>query len=145
MVPNVEDLNGMSTAELAALLEAAQRELAGRQTQDAIVRDVTGAVDPIIRENKSLLGGAWVSGRVSWDGHCMTVESPPEEEPAPAAVAVEPEPTPEPVSYEVGDNAPAGAVIEWGDGLLRVVTGHQRTSTWDPDTKPGWFEAVDDA
>ena len=144
MEPGVVDLNLMPTDALAALVEAANAELAGRQTQDAIVRDVTAVVDPIIRDNRALLGDAWESGRVSWDGHCLTVGSPPEETPAPAAVA-EPEPAPEPVSYEVGDNVPVGAVVEWGGRLMRVITGHQRTDRWDPDTKPGWFEAVDDA
>ena len=140
------DLTGMTAEDLATLLEAAQAELAGRQTRDAIVRDVTGAVDPIIRENRALLGEAWQEGRLSWDGHCIRVEDP-GDEPAPTepVSAVAAETTPDPVPYEVGDDVPAGASIEWGGQLLRVVTGHQRTSRWNPHTKPGWFEAVDDA
>ena len=75
MEPGVVDLNLMPTDALAALVEAANAELAGRQTQDAIVRDVTAVVDPIIRENPGLMGAPWTDGRVSWDGHCMTVEA----------------------------------------------------------------------
>ena len=75
MEPGVVDLNLMPTDALAALVEAANAELAARQTQDAIVRDVTEVVDPIIRENREMLGDQWVSGRVSWDGHCLTVEA----------------------------------------------------------------------
>ena len=72
--PGVVDLNLMPTDALAALVEAANAELAGRQTQDAIVRDVTAVVDPIIRENPVLMGAPWTDGRVSWDGHRLSVE-----------------------------------------------------------------------
>ena len=34
-----------------------------------------GVVDPIIRENPGLMGAPWTDGRVSWDGHCLTVEA----------------------------------------------------------------------
>ena len=118
MEPGVIDLNEMTDEELAALVEDARRELAGRQTRGAIVRDVTGAVDPIIRENKDLLGGSWVSGRVSWDGHCMTVESPPEEPPTPTVVSavVEPEPT----AWEAGATIKAGTRVEYEIGRAHV-------------------------
>ena len=75
MEPNVVDLNELSPAEALELLERVQEVVARQQTQDAIVRDVTEVVDPIIRDNRALLGDAWESGRVSWDGHCLTIES----------------------------------------------------------------------
>lgn len=75
MEPGVVDLNNLSPEEALALLERVQEVVARQQTQDAIVRDVTEVVDPIIRENLEILGGSWVSGRVSWDGHCLTVEA----------------------------------------------------------------------
>lgn len=82
MEPGAVDLNlhSWSTEELAALAAAAGKELASRQTREAIIRDVTGVVDPIIRENRDLMGEAWQEGRVSWDGHCMTVQDPGEED-----------------------------------------------------------------
>lgn len=135
------DLSGMTAEDLATLLEAAQAELAGRQTRDAIVRDVTGAVDPIIRENHELLGESWESGRVSWDGHCIRVESPGDE---PVAVdAVVERVTP--VAYAAGESYAAGTVVEWDGRALRVTQGHLASDAWNPDTKPQWFEAVDDA
>src|SRR5690625_1380907 len=147
MIPGVVDLNlgELSDEELSEVVEAARRELAERQTGAAIVRDVTEAVDPIIRENRGLLGDGWQSGRLSWDGHCMRVEDP-GDDPEPLAVAaVEPvavEPVPEPVAYVVGENYPAGTVVEWDDRLLTVTKGHQATDAWNPDTKPDWFEEV---
>ena len=74
MEPGVVDLNNLSPEEALALLERVQEVVARQQTQDAIVRDVTEVVDPIIRENREILGGSWVSGRVSWDGHALTIE-----------------------------------------------------------------------
>ena len=75
MEPGVVDLNNLSPAEALALLERVQEVVARQQTQDAIVRDVTAVVDPIIRENPVLMGAPWTDGRVSWDGHCLTVEA----------------------------------------------------------------------
>ena len=74
MEPGVVDLNLMPTDALAALVEAANAELAGRQTQDAIVRDVTAVVDPIIRENPDVMGEPWAEGRLSWDGARLTID-----------------------------------------------------------------------
>lgn len=75
MEPGAVDLNNLSPEEALALLERVQEVVARQQTQDAIVRDVTEVVDPIVRDNRDVLGDAWVSGRVSWDGHCLTVEA----------------------------------------------------------------------
>ena len=74
MEPNVVDLNGLTPAEALELLERVQEVVARQQTQDAIVRDVTAVVDPIVRDNREILGDAWVSGRVSWDGHRLSIE-----------------------------------------------------------------------
>ena len=74
MEPGVVDLNNLSPAEALALLERVQEVVARQQTQDAIVRDVTAVVDPIIRENPGLMGAPWTDGRVSWDGHRLSVE-----------------------------------------------------------------------
>ena len=146
MIPGVVDLNlgELSDEELSEVVEAARRELAERQTGAAIVRDVTGAVDPIIRENRGLLGDGWQSGRLSWDGQCMRVEDPGDVPEPLAASTVESAPdeaeVTEPVAYVVGENYPAGTVVEWDDRLLTVTKGHQATDGWNPDTRPGWFE-----
>lgn len=138
MEPGVIDLNKMPTEDLADLVSAAQSELAGRQTQDAIVRDVTGAVDPIIRENKDLLGGSWVSGRVSWDGHCMTVESPPEEPTAPAVVSA----TVEPAVWESGATIKAGARVVHGGRTFEVAVSHVASTDRQPGDSPVLYKEV---
>ena len=138
MEPGVIDLNKMPTEELADLVSAAQSELAGRQTQDAIVRDVTGAVDPIIRENKDLLGGSWVSGRVSWDGHCMTVESPPEEPPAPTVVSAVAKP--EPAAWEAGATIKAGTRVEHDGRTFDVVVSHVASDDRLPGESPALYK-----
>lgn len=74
MEPGAVDLNNLSPAEALDLLERVQEVVARQQTQDAIVRDVTEVVDPIVRDNREILGDQWVSGRVSWDGHRLAIE-----------------------------------------------------------------------
>ena len=76
LIPGVVDLNlpEWSTGDLGELVEAAGEELATRQTRDAIARDVTAVMDPIIRENPDVMGEPWESGRVSWDGRRLSIE-----------------------------------------------------------------------
>lgn len=134
------DLNTMSTEELAELLDAAQRVLAGRQTQDAIVRDVTAAVDPIIVENRDLLGGSWQAGRVSWDGHCMTIEQPPEEATPVASVAAEV--APEPVEWDAGATYSTGTRLTHDGHTYEVAQSHLASGDRPPGSSPALYKEV---
>lgn len=149
------DLTGMSDAEITQLYENAQRELAGRQTRDAIVRDVTGCVDAVVAQNPVLMGEAWSQGRFEWDGECVRVTPAPLET-APDGLGGEAgavarttsasdpldEVVPVVVPYEVGQTYQADTLVEWEGRTFRVLQGLLADEGWTPETVPTWFEEV---
>lgn len=153
------DLTGMSDAEITQLYENAQRELAGRQTRDAIVRDVTGCVDAVVAESPALMAEAWSQGRFEWDGECVRVTPAPVEPLANLAhglisgevgvamstssVAVDDVEAVDPVPYEVGLSYAAGSLVVWEGRTYRVLQGLLADEGWTPTSVPAWFEEVE--
>ena len=143
MIPGVVDLNlkDMSEEELADLVEDARRELAGRQTRGAIVRDLESAVDRVVGPNLELMGDGWESGRVVWDGDSVTVSVLSEEEYEDIDF---PEPEPEEPEQDVRDWV-AGMSVQAGDRLRYqgvvyvVVQGHTTAAHWQPDGLPSLY------
>lgn len=144
MIPGVVDLNlkDMSEEELADLVEDARRELAGRQTRGAIVRDLESAVDRVVGPNLELMGDGWESGRVVWDGDSVTVTVLSEEEYEDVDF---PEPEPDepegpPVrDWVAGLTVAAGDRLRYQGNVYTVVQGHVTAAHWLPDSLPSLY------
>lgn len=146
MIPGVVDLNlGEKTdEELAELVEAARRELAGRQTKGAIVRDLTEAVDRVIAPNLGLMGEGWSQGRVVWDGAAVTITALSPEEyldldfPEPEPEAPE-DPEVSVRDWVAGMSVSVGDRIRYEDAVFTVVQSHVTQSGWLPTQLPALY------
>ena len=142
--PGVIDLNldDLSDEELAALVEDARRELAGRQTRGAIVRDLESAVDRVVGTNLELMGDGWESGRVAWDGDTVSVAVLSAEEyeasdlPEPAPVEEEAAPARD---WVAGVTVAAGDRVRYQGTVYTVVQGHVTAAHWLPDSLPSLY------
>jgi len=142
--PSVIDLNldDLSDEELAALVEDAKRELAGRQTRAAIAQSLELAVDRVLATNLNLMGDEWEHGRVSWDGSAVTVTAlSPEEYLDLDLDDPEPEPEPEPAVREwaPGMGMAAGDRIRYEGGVYVVVQAHTTQDGRRPDVLPALY------
>lgn len=139
--PSVIDLNldDLSDEELAALVEDAKRELAGRQTRGAIAESLMLAVDRVLAPNLNLMGESWEHERVSWDGSTVTVTAlSPEEYLDLDLDDPEPEPEPEPAvrDWAPGMGVAAGERIRYEGVVYVVVRAHTTQDGWRPDALP---------
>ena len=142
--PGVIDLNldDLTDEELAALVEDAKRELAGRQTRGAIAQSLELAVDRVLAPNLNLMGEDWTVGRVSWDGSSVTVTALSPEEYLDIDLSdPEPEPEPEPAVREwaAGMGVAAGDRIRYEGAVYVVVQAHTTQDGWRPDAVPALY------
>ena len=142
--PGVIDLNldDLSDEELAALVEDAKRELAGRQTRAAIAQSLELAVDRVLAPNLNLRGDEWEHGRVSWDGSSVTVTALSPEEYLDLDLSdPEPDPEPEPAVREwaAGLGVAAGERIRYQESVYVVVQAHTTQDGWRPDAVPALY------
>ena len=142
--PGVIDLNldDLSDEELAALVEDAKRELAGRQTRGAIARSLELAVDRVLAPNLNLMWDEWEHGRVSWDGSTVTVTALSPEEYLDLDLSdPEPEPEPEPAvrDWAAGMGVAAGERIRYEGVVYVVVQAHTTQDGWRPDAVPALY------
>ena len=142
--PGVIDLNldDLSDEELAALVEDAKRELAGRQTRGAIAQSLELAVDRVLAPNLNLMGDEWEHERVSWDGSAVTVTALSPEEYLDIDLSdPEPEPEPEPSVREwaAGMGVAAGERIRYEGVVYVVVQAHTTQDGWRPDAVPALY------
>ena len=142
--PGVIDLNldDLSDEELAALVEDAKRELAGRQTRGAIAESLELAVDRVLAPNLNLMGDEWEHGRVSWDVATVTVTALSPEEYLDLDLSdPEPEPEPEPAvrDWAPGMGVAAGERIRYEGVVYVVVQAHTTQDGWRPDAVPALY------
>jgi hypothetical protein len=144
--PGVIDLNldDLSDEELAELVEEARRRLASRQARGAIARDLTLAVDRVMKANLNVMMGAeWESGRVVWDGDTITITTlTPDEYLELEFPDPDPEPDPEPSARDwvEGMSVAVGDLVRYEGGLYRVVQAHVTQAGWRPDALPALYK-----
>lgn len=148
MIPGVVDLNlgEMSDEELAQVVEEARRLLTGRQTRGAIATDLTEAVDRVVGPNLNLMGEGWTHGRVSWDGHAVTVTalSPEEYLDLDLPEPEEPEEPEEKVrEWSAGMSVSVGDLLRYEGETYRVVQAHVTASHWLPPTLPALYQRTE--